>query len=101
MEQIIKIDIPVESVIHAALGSETFKSFINDSVKAAMAEKIDEDSINEKVKQSELCKRLKISRPTVRSWRKKGILPAPLILNKRVFYDWNEVLECLEKAGKR
>lgn len=47
----------------------------------------------------ELAEMLHVSQPTILSWRKKGLLPEPAVIDEgRVLYDKAEVRRCLEKS---
>lgn len=48
---------------------------------------------------ADLAKRLDVSRQAIYLWRKQG-LPAEIIFNRTIRYDWDVVVEWLNRNGK-
>lgn len=71
-----------------------------DNLVAFATKQIKEREENPYYTREELEAMLHVSSPTLVSYRKKGIIPEPIILDGKVLYNKSEVNEAIEKNTK-
>jgi len=77
--------------------AEQFRTFIIQTLKELFSGGVVTNTTpTEIISESELCKRLNISRTTALTWSKKKKIPR-LKIGKQTRYDWNAVIKALEE----
>lgn len=71
-----------------------------DTAMAFAKQEIKESNEPTFYSREELAELLHVSDPTIISYRKKGLLPEPVLLNGRVLYDKAKVREFIKKSSK-
>ncbi len=90
-----------------SLTNSELKNFIIDAVRIAIIDFQPEQNAPEKqpdselITETELSKRIGISKTTLWKWRKEGKIPFQRIGSKRILYDWNEVKDTFDKPNQK
>ncbi|MEO1215569.1 MAG: helix-turn-helix domain-containing protein [Bacteroidota bacterium] len=86
--------------IFTSIPFPTLIKAIRSALNEEISEIIDHQKYEPLVKADEACKILGISKVTLLSWRKKGLVPFHK-LNSRIYYKKSELLAALEQAPNR
>lgn len=90
-----------------SLTNSELKDFIIDAVRIAIIDFQPEQNAPEKntetelITETELSKRINVSKTTLWKWRNEGKIPFIRIGSKRILYDWNEVKDTFDKPNQK
>ena len=89
MQKQVLISIPIDE----------FRKMVEETIEAKIASIVDRNTFEKLLTTEEVTLRLGITRVTLYSWRKKGLIKSYKIEN-RVFFKWSEILEQLKEDNR-
>lgn len=86
MQKQILISIPLKD----------FKKIVEETIEAKIIQIVDHNKFEKLLSTEEVTKLLGVTRVTLFTWRKKGLIKSYKIEN-RVYFKWSEIIESLEE----